>query len=219
MKEKSFWLLVLIFLLLAACGASKTYLVDIRYVPQSPPSPKVKQGVVGMAPFVDRRSRKNDVAIRNKLDGSVDRYTTAPASVSERIKKAVEKFLRHYDFKFVEIQEWDLKVENLSKVDTDLVVGGEIKRFWSRADSLAGRTIITTEVELAIYLGKPREGKVLQQTIEMSSEITEIIFSQQTVEEALNELLSEIIEEAFAKLLVGAKMQNPVFMCASTDYS
>jgi len=207
MKRNPFWPFVLTLLLLAACGASKTYLVDIRYVPQTPPGLKVKQTMMGIAPFIDKRSRKTDVGIRNKLDGSLDRYTTAPASPSASIKKAVERFLRHYDFTIVEIPEWDLKVDSLAEIDTDLVVGGEINRFWSQADSLAGRTIITTEVELTIYLGKPRGGEVLQQRIEMSSEITEVIFSQETIEEALNELLSEIIEEAFGKLLAGAETQ------------
>jgi len=198
--KKVFFGIVLIFLLFPTCGG-KTYLVDLKYVPQTPPGLKVKPAVVAVAPFIDMRSHRNDVGIRKKLDGSVDRYTTAPTSVSDGVKKAVEKFLRGNGFKVVDIQEWDLKAESLSKIGEDLVVGGQINRFWSRADSMAGRTIIKTELEIAIYLGKPREGKVLQQKIEMSREITQVIFSSEKIEETFNESLSEIIEDVFAKLL------------------
>lgn len=213
-KRLFLWPLVLILVLLPACGGRKTYLVDIKYVPQVPPSLKVKQATVAVAPFIDKRSNTDDVGIRKKLDGSLDRFTTGRFSVGESVKEAVEKFLRGNDFKVVDMPEWDLRPESLSKVEEDLVVGGEINRFWSQADSMPGRTVIRTELELAIYVGKPREGKVLKQKIEMGSEITQIIFSPGKIEETLNETLSEIIESAFAKLLAGGRMQNANFIFA-----
>jgi hypothetical protein len=75
---------------------------------------------------------------------------------------------------------------------------------------MPGRTVIRAEVELVFYVGKPREGRVLQQKIEMTREITEIVFSEEKVEKLLNETLSEIIEDAFAKLLAAA-IENPGF--------
>lgn len=212
MKKMFLWPFVLIFLVLAACGGKKTYLVEIKYVPQTPPSLRVKHARVAVAPFIDRRSQRDDVGIRKKLDGSVDRYTTAPTTVSESVKNAVEKFLRANGFDLVEIPEWNLKPESLPEIDADMVVGGEIDRFWSQADSMAGRTTITTHLELAIYLGKPQEGRVLQQTVEIERESTQVIFSSKKIEEILNESLSEIIESVFAKLLAEAKIPNPVFM-------
>jgi len=216
MKRVSFWQFALIFLLFSACGASRTYLVDLKYVPQTPPGLKAKPKIVAVAPFIDMRSHKNDVGIGKKRDGSVDRYTTAPITVSEGVKKAVEKFLRNNGLEVVEIQEWDLKPESLSKIDAEMVVGGQINRFWSQADSMTGRTLIKTELELVVYVGKPQERKVLSQKIEMDREITQIIFSSGKIEEILNESLSEIIESAFAKLLALAKMQNPAFISQKT---
>lgn len=207
MKTESICLLALVFVLFAACGTSKTYRVDIRYVPQTPPRIKVEAATVGLTPFLDRRDRGKDVGMRNRLDGSLDRYTTAPASVSESVGQAVQKLLRANGLNIVPA-EWDLSVGSVSQIDTDVVVGGEINRFWSHADSLAGRTVIKSEVELTIYVGKPKEGKVLQQTMEMSSEITDVIFSEERIEEALNELLSVIIEDAFEKLLAWGKTPN-----------
>jgi hypothetical protein len=202
------WTLVLS--LLTACGASKTYLVEIKYVPQAPLSLRLQKARVGVAPFIDRRNSEHDVGMRRKLDGSLDRYTTAPTSVSEGIRKAVDRFLSRNNFQVIDLGEWDLQVASVSEIDTDLVVGGEINRFWSRADSMPGRTVIRAEVELVFYVGKPREGRVLQQKIEMTREITEIVFSEEKVEELLNETLSEIIEDAFAKLLAAA-IENPGF--------
>ncbi|NIQ38067.1 MAG: hypothetical protein GTN81_05710 [Proteobacteria bacterium] len=200
MKKSSCWPLLLIFLFLTGCGG-KTFLVNLTYVPQAPPSLKVGPTSVAIAPFVDERNEKNDVGVRRRLDGSVDRYTTAPSSVAEVVKKAVGRFLRRNGFNVVDIPGWDLKPESLAKIDTDLVVGGRINRLWSRADSVAGRTIITTDLEIIIFLGKPKEGRVLQQGVEIGREISQIVFSSDKIQETLNESLSEIIESAFAKLL------------------
>jgi hypothetical protein len=204
--------IALVCLLLAACGGGKTYLVDLEYVPQTPPYLKAKPATIAVAPFIDKRSSTNDVGIRKKLDGTVDRYTTAPSSLSEGIKKAVEDFLRANGFNLVETEVWDLRPESLSRINADMVVGGQIRRFWSQAESLAGRTIIRTDLEIAFYLGKPWEGSVLRQTIEMSGENTQIVFSWGKIEEILNETLSEMIETAFEKLLARAKTRgSPLF--------
>ncbi len=201
MKRMLLWQFALIFLLLAACGGRKTYPVDLRYVPQTPPSLKAEKAKVAVAPVINKRSTRNDVGIRKKLDGSVDQFTTAPTTVSEGVQKAIEKFLRAHGFTVVETPEWDFKPESLSRIDAHLVVGGEINRFWSRAESKVGRTIVRTELDLTIYLGKPEEGKVLSQSVEIDREVTQIIFSSDKIEKTLNESLSEAIESAFAKLL------------------
>lgn len=207
MKKMFFWEFVLVFLFIFACGG-KTFLVDLRYVPQTPPTLKAEPTTVAIAPFIDNRRERKDVGIRRKLDGSVDRYTTGSVGVGEGVRKAVEKFLRANGFRVVNIQGWDLKAESLSKIDADMVVGCQINRLWSRADSVAGRTIITTDLEVAIYLGKPGEGRVLQQGVEIDREITQIIFSSEKIEETLNESLSEIIESAFAKLMSRARIRT-----------
>lgn len=200
MKKFSFFLFALIFFFLSACGG-RTFLVDLRYVPQTPPALRVEPTTVALAPFFDDRTEKGDVGVRRRLDGSVDRFTTAPTRVAEGVTKAVERFLRRNGFTVQAIEKWDLKPASLSKVDAEMVVGGQIKQLWSRADSVAGRTIVTTSLEIIFYLGKPREGKVLQQGVEIEREITQVIFSPEKVEERVNESLSEIIESAFAKLL------------------
>jgi len=212
MRKLIVLLLFLVFLVLSACGASRTYLVDINYVPQIPPTLKVEPTTVAVAPFMDGRSHGNDVGIRNKLDGSFDRYTTAPATVGEAIRKAVERFLRGNDLKTVNIETWDLRPESLSQMETDMVVGGEISRFWVQADSMAGRTIIKTDIELTIYVGMPREGKVLSQKMQLSREITHIIFSSEKLEEMLNESLSDVIESAFAELLTRSGIESPLLV-------
>ncbi|NIO05810.1 MAG: hypothetical protein GTN74_14755 [Proteobacteria bacterium] len=200
MKKFSFLLFVLVFFFLSACGG-RTFLVDLRYMPQTPFVLRAEPSTVALAPFIDDRTEKGDVGVRRRLDGSVDRFTTAPTPVAEGVKKAVERFLRRNGFTVQAIEKWDLKPASLSKVDAEMVVGGEIKQLWSRADSVAGRTIVTTSLEIIFYLGKTREGKVLEQGVEIEREITQVIFSPEKVEESVNESLSEIIESAFAKLL------------------
>jgi len=200
MRKVLCWQWVLIFLFFLACGG-QTFLVNLRYVPQIPPALKVKPTTVAVAPFVDKRNKRNDVGLRRRLDGSLDRFTTGPVSAAEGAQKAVERFLRVNGFTVFALEGWDFEPESLATIDADLVMGGEVIRLWSRADSVAGRTIIVSGVEIVIYLGKPREGKVLEQRVEIDREVTQIVFSSEKVEEILNESLSESIESAFAKLL------------------
>ena len=203
--RKSGWqlLFVSLILFLASCTTSKTYSVQIKYVPQTPPGLEDRELLVGVAPFTDRRGRDHDVGVREKLDGSLDQFVSAPPSVSEGVRRAVGKFLRAYSFKVADIEAWNGKVDSLPEIGTDLVVGGEIHRFWGQAESLAGRTVITADVALTIYLGEPQRRQVRSRTMEMTREITEVIFSPEKIEETLNENLSEMIEDIFEELLAG----------------
>ena len=216
MKRRSHWVTVMMLVLLCGCGAEKVYLMDLQYVPQVPPSLKSGPRTVAVAPFAISKSGIRDIGIRKKLDGGLDRFTTGRLSVNEAVRMAVEGFLRENGFRVMEIEQWDLKVGSLSSVAADLVVGGQIGRFWSTAESMAGRTVVRTETVLTICLGKPQERKVLRQTVEISREVTQIVFSPEKVEALLNESLSEIIETAFEKLLGRASNQGLVLFGADT---
>jgi hypothetical protein len=188
-------------LVLSACAGARTFIVDLTYVPQSPPVLDVERAVVAIAPFVDKRNGQRDVGLRSKLDGSVDQFITAPDSVGGRVRKAVERYLRANGFQTVTISEWDFQPESLSVMEADMVVGGEVHRLWSYAESMVGRTVIHSDLAMSVYLGNPEEDKVLQQKMEISREITEIVFSPRQMEKLLNESLSEVIESVFEALL------------------
>jgi hypothetical protein len=201
MKTRVLWQWALVLLFLVGCVASKTYFVDVRYIPQTPPKFETQPVTIAVAPFVDSRGQNGSVGLRQKLDGSVDRYTTGSTGLGLVVRKVVKRFLRQNKLNAIDIQEWDLKAESLTGIDTDFVVGGEINRLWSQADSLAGRTVINTEADVTVYLGNPRQGEVFQQRIQVGQEVTKVIFSTEMIEEAINEALSEIIEDAFKQLL------------------
>jgi len=201
MRRKTLWFMGLGLLLVTACTGGRTFVVDLTYVPQSPPVLEVEKAVVAIAPFMDKRDGKKDVGVRSKLDGSVDQFITAPDSVSERVRKAVERYLRANGLQVVTISEWDFQPESLRVMEADMVVGGEIRRLWIYAESMVGRTVIHSDLEISVYLGKPQENKVFQQKMEMSQEITEIVFSPRQMEKLLNEGLSEIIESVFEELI------------------
>jgi hypothetical protein len=201
MKTRVLWQWALVLLFLVGCVASKTYFVDVRYIPQTPPKFETQPVTIAVAPFVDSRGQNGSVGLRQKLDGSVDRYTTGSTGLGLVVRKVVKRFLRQNKLNAIDIQEWDLKAESLTGIDTDFVVGGEINRLWSQADSLAGRTVINTEADVTVYLGKPQQGEVFQQRIQVGQEVTKVIFSTEMIEEAINEALSEIIEDAFKQLL------------------
>ena len=201
MRRNTLRFMALGLLLLTACTGARTFVVDLTYVPQSPPVLKVEKAVVAIAPFRDKRDGKKDVGVRSKLDGSVDQFITTPDSVGERVRKAVERYLRANGFHTVTTTEWDFQPESMRGMEADMVVGGEIRRLWVSAESMVGRTVIQSDLEISIYLGMPQDKKVIQQKMEMSQEVTEIVFSPGQVENLLNEGVSEIIESVFEELM------------------
>jgi len=201
MRRNTVRFVALGLLLLTACAGARTFVVDLTYVPQSPPVLEAEKTVVAIAPFMDKRHGTRNVGLRRKLDGSVDQFVTAPDSVSEQVRKAVGRYLRANGFQTVAISEWDLQPESLSGMEADLVVGGEIRRLWIDAESMVGRTVIHSDLEITVCLGRPKENKVFQQKMQMSQENTEIVFSPDQVEKRLNEGLSEIIESVFESLM------------------
>jgi alkanesulfonate monooxygenase SsuD/methylene tetrahydromethanopterin reductase-like flavin-dependent oxidoreductase (luciferase family) len=83
--------LLWVCLLLAACGGKRAYLVELKYVPQVPPGVGMTVAAVALAPFVDLRTNKEEVGIRTRLDGGVDRFITTPGSVREGVERRASR--------------------------------------------------------------------------------------------------------------------------------
>jgi hypothetical protein len=80
------------------------------------------------------------------------------------------------------------------------VVGGEIIHLKSEAWTTV-RTRVQVHVQLQIYVGKVREGKVLGQKMEISKEILGVTSRPERIEETLNMELSEAIDRVFRGIL------------------
>jgi uncharacterized lipoprotein YajG len=201
MKGKAI-ILLMIFSFMAAfagCAGSKTYLMDVRYVPGEKALPKLN--TVGICPFEDARKEKGTEAIgvRYRPGNKVDVLAVKGISLSQSVTQAVEDYFAEKGFKVTDCKGWDRSPEGLDRVPTDLslVIGGKIDSFRVEAKSGVSITNIRYTVKLEALIGKMGERKVVIRTIESSPTRKKVGFDPDKVKDELNSTLTEVIRELF----------------------
>jgi hypothetical protein len=206
MKGKVFIFLMIFSLIavLSGCAGSRTYLIDVRYVPakKAPPAPELhKAKTVGICPFEDARKEqaKDTIGIRHRTRKEVDLLKVAGISVSQSITRAVKDYFAEKGFEVTDCKAWDKSPEGLRSLpqDLSLVVGGTIESFTIDARSGVVTTEIHYRVKMAVSIGQIKEGKVVVRTVDSAPQTKKISFDPGNVGATLNQTLTEAIENLF----------------------
>jgi hypothetical protein len=201
MKGKAIILLMILSFMaaFAGCAGSKTYLMDVRYIPgeKAPPSSKV----VGICPFEDARKDKGKetIGVRYRPGKNVDLLALKGISLSQSVTQAVEDYFVEKGFDVTDCKGWDKSPEGLDRVpkDLSLVIGGKIDSFMVEAKSGVSITNIRYTVKLESLIGKIGERKVVTRTVESSPKDKKVGFDPDKVKAELNSTLTEVIQELF----------------------
>ncbi len=198
MKGKWIYPLVLLFSLLG-CAGSRTFWMDIRYMPGSLVQ-KAEQGqVVAVNGFRDMKGERVRLGDWMRPRGQTDTFMSSKP-VDQAVTEAISDYFLSRGYRVVPYTGWDLRPESLSRIPADLVVGGEIIHLESDAWTTV-RTRVKVHVQLQIYVGKVAERKVLGQKMEISKEILGVTSRPERIEETLNKELSEAIDRIFQGIL------------------
>jgi hypothetical protein len=201
MKGKAVILLMILSFMaaFAGCAGSKTYLMDVRYVPgeKAPPSSKT----VGICPFEDARKDKGKetIGVRYRPGKNVDLLNLKGISLSQSVTQAVEDYFAEKGFEVTDCKGWDKSAEGLDGLpkDLSLVIWGKIDSFMVEAKSGISITDIHYTVKLEALIGKIGERKVVTRTIESSPNRKKVGFDPDKVKAELNSILTEVIQELF----------------------
>ncbi len=198
MKGRWVWFLVLLFFVLG-CVASRTFWMDIQYLPGSSLEKVKEPRIVAVNPFRDMRKDGVRLGAWTRPRDRVDTFM-ASKPVDQAVTKAISDYFLSRGYRVIDYADWDLKPESLSHISADYVIGGEIIRLESDAWTSV-RTRVKLYVQLQIHVGKVKEGRVEGQKMEISKEIVGVTSKPEKIEEALNGELSEAIERAFRGIL------------------
>lgn len=198
MKGRWLWVLALLFFIWG-CAGSRTFWMDIRYLPGSSQEKIKESRVVAISPFRDMRKDGVRLGAWTRPRDRVDTFM-ASKPVDQAVTEAISGYFRSRGYRVVEHADWDLRPESLSRISADYVVGGEINRLNGDAWTSV-RTRVQLHVQLQIYVGKVKEEKVVGQKMEISKEIVGVTSKAERIEAALNQELSEAIERAFQGIL------------------
>jgi uncharacterized lipoprotein YajG len=199
-EMKGKWIYPLVLLLyLWGCAGSRTFWMDIRYIP-GPSAEKAERGkVVAVNAFRDVGGDTERLGEWTRPKGRVDTFMSS-TPVDQAVTKAISEYFLSRGYRVVPYTDWDLKPESLSRVPADLVVGGEVVKLKSEAWTTV-RTKVRVLVQLQIHVGRVSEGKVLSQKMEISKEIVGVRSRPERIEETLNKELSEAIDRVFQGIL------------------
>ena len=201
MKVKTI-VLLMIFSFIAAfsgCAGSKTYLIDVKYIPEKKAPPTSK--MVGICPFEDARKEKGEEAIgvRHRPGKNVDLLNVKGLSLSESVTQAVKDYFAEKGFGVTDCKGWDKSAEGLDRLpkDLSLVIGGKIDSFMVEAKSGVTITNIQYRVKIEALIGKIGERKVVTRTIESTSKDKKMGFDPDKVKAKLNSTLTDVIQKLF----------------------
>jgi hypothetical protein len=201
MKGKAI-VLLMIFSFMAAfsgCAASKTYLIDVKYIPgeKAPPASKI----VGICPFEDARKEngKETIGLRHRSGKKVDLLNLKEVSLSESVTQAVKDYFIEKGFEVTDCKGWDKSPGGLDSLpkDLSLVIGGKIDSFMVEARSGITITNIQYRVKIEALIGKIEERKVVIRTIESTPKDKKMGFDPDEVNAKLNSTLTEVIQKLF----------------------
>ena len=206
MKAKVLVLFMILSLtaVVAGCGGSRTYLVDVRYVPatDAPAASEIgSKGTVGVCPFDDVRKEKvkDTIGIRLRRGNQVDFVKVAGTSVSNSITRAVKDYFSGKGFQVTDCKGWDQTAEGLDRLpeDLSLAVGGKIESFMIEAKTGLTTTEIQYRVKVAASIGYPGERRVVIRTMDSAPQVKKITFNPEELQATLNETLTEVIRNLF----------------------
>ena len=201
MKGKAV-ILLMIFSFMAAfsgCAPSKTYLIDVKYIPgeKAPPASKI----VGICPFEDARKEngKETIGLRHRSGKKVDLLNLKELSLSESVTQAVKDYFIEKGFEVTDCKGWDKSAEGLDRLpkDLSLVIGGKIDSFMVEAKSGVTITNIQYRVKLEALIGRIKERKVVTRNIESAPKTKKMGFDPDKVNSELNSTLTEVIQKLF----------------------
>jgi uncharacterized lipoprotein YajG len=198
MKGKWIYPLVLLFYLWG-CAGSRTFWMDIRYIPGPLAEKAERRQVVAVNAFRDISGDRARLGDWTRPKGRVDTFM-ASKPVDQAVTEAISEYFLSRGYRVIPYMGWDLKPESLTRIPADLVVGGEVIHLEGNAWTSV-RTRVKVRVQLQIHVGKVKEGKVLGQKMEISKEIVGVTSRPERIEETLNKELSEAIDRVFQGML------------------
>ncbi len=199
-----FIFLFLQIILISGCSRVATYNINIAYEPQSMVTglPVEQQKfVVTAALFNDERTAEDLLMVgkRVKFRGEeVPVKAFVPLGLS--VASAIKEYLFRAGYTVGgNSPSWNGNVHSMDKSWGDIVVGGTVKELDITSTSGFSMVEYVANVKLDIIIGDIKKGEIVYTTtVESSTSVKDVRFSQKKMADALNSVLSSVIENVFS---------------------
>jgi hypothetical protein len=224
MKINKWCYLAELVLIVCVCGvlgcvANSLYSVDLRYDAANAIIPsyltadqKVQGKTISVAEFTDTRKIEDPLVIGRVVerDGMkilvLPKYTKPPQALARGIKE----YLGKAGYKVTaKIAKWDLNEENLPKIDSRIIVGGNIEEMEITCRRGFPTNSYKTTIKLNIIFADLTTGKIIyKRTVESISSQEHVSFSEERLGDQASAALGDSIEKVFEEKALAQKIKE-----------
>jgi hypothetical protein len=186
-----------ILILFWGCATPGQKFININYLGEHE---KIYTGKIGIAPFQDNRSGMGEgyLGYRVPLDKSQETYLVEGLNLADTLKRAIITYYEKNGFTTAEIDPWELTPKGVKASSSNFkqIMAGKINKFECRAKKKGGRTDMTLDIDLTLYLGIADKNTIKTIPVSLTLEKTEFTFTREKLEQFINQALEEIIQKA-----------------------
>jgi hypothetical protein len=183
---------------LSGCAAPGPKYIDLAYLKHHSAT---QTGKIGISAFKDNRANteKGYVGRRILTDKSQETYRVRGQNLSASLTELTRVYLEKTGFTVTAIPSWPLSLEGLAQASEGVnhILSADINIFECRAQKKGLYTKMILEMDLTFYLGDIAPKKLTTIPVSLTLERTEMTFTQDKLEQFINQAFEEIVEKAF----------------------
>jgi len=212
--------LVIIFVCsILGCAVNTLYSVNLGYDAVSAVIPayltadaKVQGKTIAVAEFTDTRQMDDRLVIGRVVEKDGTKILVMPkyAKPTQAMARGIKEYLGKAGYDIAtKIEKWDLKEENLPKIHSRILVGGNIEEIEITCRRGFPTNSYKTTIKLNIILVDLATGKIFyKRTVESVSSQEHVSFSEERLGDQASNALGDSIEKVFEERAVAQKIKG-----------
>jgi hypothetical protein len=199
--------------------ASRLYSVNMNYDAEKANIPaylkndgKRTNTVITITEFSDTRKVDEPMVIGRVVEKNGMKTLVLPkyAKPTQAVANGMRRYLIKAGYKIAGLAgQWDLKEETIPKVDSKLIIGGNIEELELTCRKGFPTDSYKAVVKLTLVIADPAKGKVLYRgSVESNTSLEHVSFSEARLEEQINITMGDAIEKVFEDRKLAQKLKE-----------
>jgi hypothetical protein len=202
-----------------SCVANSLYSVNLRYDAADAVIPsylradqKVQRETISVAEFTDTRKMEDRLVIGRVVERDGMKTLVLPqyTKPTQALAQGIKEYLRKAGYKVTaKLEKWDLKEENLPKINSRILVGGNIEEMEITCRRGFFTNSYKTTIKLNIILADLANNKIIyKRTVESVSSQEHVSFSEERLGDQASIALGDSIEKVFEEKALAQKIKE-----------
>jgi hypothetical protein len=183
---------------------------------------KVQEKTVAVAEFTDTRQMDDQLVIGRVVEKGGMKTLVFPKykKATHAVAQGIKEYLGRAGYKVTaRLQKWDLSEENMPKINSRILVGGNIDELEVTCRRGFPTNSYRATIKLTIILADLTSGKIIyKRTVENVSSLEHIFFSEERLGDQASMALSDSIEKVFEEKKVAQKITEVMSTLRKNPY-